>query len=137
MDIVVWEKKLIDILANVYIMHSIVCNIIKSYSLSVSLFVRMLSSRHGHVLINIKLFLSFGKCLQIYPLGVSVPKNKILPKPEVSHKKTENLGFRFRYSFQTYTPMLILIGETAARRITALYKPNVIFIRQVGVKHLE
>ena len=33
--------------------------------------------------------------------------------------------------------MLILIGKMAARRITALYKRNVIYIRQEPVKHLE
>ena len=33
--------------------------------------------------------------------------------------------------------MLILIGKMAARRITALCKRNVIYIRQVRVKHLE
>ena len=33
---------------------------------------------------------SFGKCLQNTPLGVSGPKNKIFPKPEVSDKKVKN-----------------------------------------------
>ena len=32
---------------------------------------------------------SFAKCLQIYPLGVSVPNDKILLKPEVSHNKVK------------------------------------------------
>ena len=33
---------------------------------------------------------SFGKCLQnTPPLRVSGPKNKIFPKPEVSHKKVK------------------------------------------------
>ena len=33
--------------------------------------------------------------------------------------------------------MLILIGKMVARRITVLCKRNVIYIRQVRVKHLE
>ena len=33
--------------------------------------------------------------------------------------------------------MLILIGKMAARRIRALCKRNVIYIRQIRVKHLE
>ena len=41
---------------------------------------------HSYVQIDIKLFLSV--CVFKYtPLGVFVTKNKILPKPEVSHKK--------------------------------------------------
>ena len=64
-------------------------HIIKSYSLSVRLSVRMLSSRHGHVLIDIKLIRSVN-VFKIPPLGVSGPKNKIFPKPEVNHKKSEN-----------------------------------------------
>ena len=36
-----------------------------------------------------------------------------------------------------YTPVLILIGKMAARRETALCKRNVIYIRQIRVKHLE
>ena len=37
------------------------------------------------------------------------------------------------YEISLYTPVLILIGKMAARQITA----NVIYIRQVRVKHLE
>ena len=48
----------------------------------------MLRARNGHVFIDIKLFLPV--CVFKYtPLGVSVPKNKILPKPEVNHKKVK------------------------------------------------
>ena len=36
-----------------------------------------------------------------------------------------------------YNPVSILIGKMAARRITPLCKRNVIYIRQVRVKHLE
>ena len=36
-----------------------------------------------------------------------------------------------------YTPVIILIGKMAARRITALCKHNVIYIRQVWIEHLE
>ena len=63
----------------------------------------MLSSPYGNVLINIKLFLLVNVFKHTPPpsQGVSVPKYKILPKPEVSHKKSENRGFRFRYRFQT------------------------------------
>ena len=60
-------------------------NIIKSFSLS----VRMLLPRHGHVFIDIKLILSVN-VFKIPPLGVSGPKNKIFPKPEVNHKKVKN-----------------------------------------------
>ena len=51
--------------------------------------VWMLLPRHGHVLIDIKLILSVN-VFKIPPLGVSGPKNKIFPKPEVNHKKSEN-----------------------------------------------
>ena len=50
--------------------------------------VRMLSSRHGHVLIDIRLILSVN-VFKYTPLGVSGPKNKIFPKPEVNHKKVK------------------------------------------------
>ena len=63
--------------------------------------VRMLLPRHGHVLIDIKLILSVNVFKIPPPLGVSGPKNKIFPKLEVNHKKSENGRFRFRYSFQT------------------------------------
>ena len=36
-----------------------------------------------------------------------------------------------------YTPVLILISKMAARQITALCKRNVIYIRQIRVKHIE
>ena len=48
----------------------------------------MLSSRHGHVLIDIKLFLSVN-VFTYTPLGISGPKNKIFLKPEVIHKKVK------------------------------------------------
>ena len=50
--------------------------------------VRMLLSRHGHVLIDIKLIYSVNY-FKIPPLGVSGPKNDIISKPEVSHKKVK------------------------------------------------
>ena len=50
--------------------------------------VRMFLPRHGHVLIDIKLILSVN-VFKIPPLGVSGPKNKIFPKPEVNHKKVK------------------------------------------------
>ena len=43
---------------------------------------------HGHILIDIKLFLSVN-VFKYTPLRVSGPKNQILPKPEVSHKKVK------------------------------------------------
>ena len=39
--------------------------------------------------LNIFLIVFFGKCLQIYPLRFSGPKNYIFPKPEVSLKKVK------------------------------------------------
>ena len=48
----------------------------------------MLRARNGHVFIDIKLFLSVN-VFKIPPLGVSGPKNKIFPKPEVNHKKVK------------------------------------------------
>ena len=36
-----------------------------------------------------------------------------------------------------YTPVSILIGKMASRRIIALCKHNVIYIRQVRVTHVE
>ena len=56
--------------------------------LSVCLSVRMLCAPHGYVLIDIELFLS-ANVFKYTPLGVSGPKNKIFPKPEVSHKKVK------------------------------------------------
>ena len=50
--------------------------------------VRMLSWRHVHVIIDIKLILSIN-VFKYTPLGVSGPKNKIFPKPEVNHKKVK------------------------------------------------
>ena len=43
---------------------------------------------------------SFSKCLQIYPLGVSGPKNKIFPKPEVNHKKVKIDVFALNIAFK-------------------------------------
>ena len=48
----------------------------------------MLRARDVHVFIDIKLILSVN-VFKIPPLGVSGPKNKIFPKPEVSHKKVK------------------------------------------------
>ena len=48
----------------------------------------MLRARNGHVFIDIKLILSVN-VFKYTPLGVSGPKNKIFPKPEVSHKKVK------------------------------------------------
>ena len=56
--------------------------------LSVCLSVRMLCSRHGHIMIDIKLIFSVN-VFKIPPLGVSGPKNKIFCKPEVNHKKVK------------------------------------------------
>ena len=50
--------------------------------------VKMLSPPHVHVLIDIKLILSIN-VFKYTPLGVSGPKNKIFPKPEVNHKKVK------------------------------------------------
>ena len=55
----------------------------------IPLAVIMLLPLHGYVLIDIKLFLSVN-VFKYTPLRVSGPKNKILPKPEVSHKKVKN-----------------------------------------------
>ena len=46
--------------------------------------VKMLSPPHVHVLIDFKLILSIN-VFKYTPLGVSGPKNKIFPKPEVNH----------------------------------------------------
>ena len=48
----------------------------------------MLLPRHGHVLIDIKLILPVN-VFKIPPLGVSGPKNKIFPEPEMNHKKVK------------------------------------------------
>ena len=48
----------------------------------------MVLPRHGHVLMYIKLILSVN-VFKIPPLGVSGPKNKIICKPEVNHKKVK------------------------------------------------
>ena len=45
----------------------------------------MVLPRHGHVLIGIKLILSVNVFKIPHPLGVSGPRNKIFPKPEVNH----------------------------------------------------
>ena len=52
----------------------------------------MLRARNGHVFIDIKLILSVN-FFKIPPLGVSGPKNKIFPKPEVNHKKVKVIVF--------------------------------------------
>ena len=59
----------------------------------------MLSSRHAHVLIDIKLIRSVN-VFKIPPLGVSGPKNKIFPKPEVNHKKVKNDVFALDIAFK-------------------------------------
>ena len=46
----------------------------------------MVSSRHGHMLMDIKLIISVN-VFKYTSLGVSGPKNKIFPKSEVNHKK--------------------------------------------------
>ena len=59
----------------------------------------MLLPRHSHGLIDIKLILSvnvFGHT----PLGVSGPKDKIFPKPEVNHKKVKIDVFALDKSFK-------------------------------------
>ena len=50
--------------------------------------VRMVRACHDHVFIDIKLILSVN-VFKIPPLGVSGPKNKFFPKPEVNHKKVK------------------------------------------------
>ena len=45
-------------------------------------------TRHGHVLIVIKLLLSLN-VFKYTPVGVSSPKNKIFHKQEVSHEKVK------------------------------------------------
>ena len=59
----------------------------------------MLSSRHIHVLRDIKLILSVY-VFKYTPLGVSGPKNKIFPKPEVNHKKVKNDVFALDIAFK-------------------------------------
>ena len=48
----------------------------------------MLCEPHGSISIDVNLFLS-ANVFKYTPLGVSGPKNKIFPKPEVSHKKVK------------------------------------------------
>ena len=62
--------------------------------------VRMLLPRSGHVLIDIKLILSVNVFLIPPPLGVSGPKNKIFPKPEVNHKKVKIDVFALDIAFK-------------------------------------
>ena len=67
--------------------------------LSVCLSVRMLRACDGHILIDIKL--SFTVNLFKYtPLGVSGPKNKIFPNPEVNHKKVKLDVFALDIAFK-------------------------------------
>ena len=61
--------------------------------------VRMLSSRHVHLLRDIKLILSVN-VFKYTPLGVSGPKNKIFPKPEVNHKKVKIDVFTLDIAFK-------------------------------------
>ena len=61
--------------------------------------VWMLLPRHGHMMIDIKLILSVN-VFKIPPLGVSGPKNKIFPKPEVSHKKVKIEVFALDIAFK-------------------------------------
>ena len=56
--------------------------------LSVCLSVRMVRACDGYILIDIQLIFSVN-VFKYTPLGVSGPKNKIFPKPEVSHKKVK------------------------------------------------
>ena len=59
----------------------------------------MLSSRHIHVLRDIKLILSVY-VFKYTPLGVSGPNNKIFLKPEVNHKKVKNDVFALDKAFK-------------------------------------
>ena len=67
--------------------------------LSVCLSVRMVRACDGHVFIDIKLILSVN-VFKIPPLGVSGPKNKIFPKPEVNHKKVKIDVFALGIAFK-------------------------------------
>ena len=60
----------------------------------------MLRACDGHVFIDIKLFLSVNVFkIPPPPLGVSGPKNKIFPKPEVNHKKVKIHVFALDIAF--------------------------------------
>ena len=62
--------------------------------------VRMLCSRHGHIMIDIKLIPSVNVFKITPPLGVSGPKNKIFSKPEVNHKKVKIDVFALDIAFK-------------------------------------
>jgi len=59
----------------------------------------MLRARNGHIFIDIKLILPVN-VFKIPPLGVSGPKNKIFPKPEVNHKKVKIDVFALDIAFK-------------------------------------
>ena len=59
----------------------------------------MLRARNGHVFIDIKRIISVN-VFKIPPLGVSGPKNKIFPKPEVNHKKVTIHVFALDIAFK-------------------------------------
>ena len=65
-----------------------------------SLVITMLLPPRSYVEIDIDYFFSVN-VFKYNPLVFFGPKNDIFHKPEVSHKKSENWRFRFRYSFQT------------------------------------
>ena len=58
-----------------------------------------LSVCHIHVLRDIKLILSVY-VFKYTPLGVSGPKNKIFPKPEVNHNKVKIDVFALDIAFK-------------------------------------
>ena len=59
----------------------------------------MLRACQGHMLTDIKLILSVY-VFQYTPLGVSGPKYKIFPKPEVNHKKVKIDVFALDIAFK-------------------------------------
>ena len=93
------EYKCIQCFTNIKMRHH-GSNIIWYHKIVLS--VTMVLPPHSHILIDIKLFLSVN-VFKYTPLGVSISKNKILPKLEVKWvTKSENWSFDFRYSFQTW-----------------------------------
>ena len=67
--------------------------------LSVCLSVRMVRACDGYILIDIQLIFSVN-VFKYTPLGVSGPKNKIFPKPEVNHKKVKIDVFALDIAFK-------------------------------------
>ena len=64
-------------------------------------------------------------------LGVSGPKNEIFAKSKVSHKKSENWRFRFRYSFQTQliTPLTDFALKKIVNQDRNAQKRNIYLIK--------